>query len=389
MPYQVQIFDELQPLVSQDWLALFGRHPDPPELISLAGIAGLKGFTFKNIVVRFDGELVLSLPIFCGQYPVAMTLDSGWLKTLISSAEHVLPWLFRPRFIAIGFIEGEWGQVGVNRMMSQDVINTAWSLATNAFQKLASRMNAGATVLWNFTEATLADIPQNFASQYTLVPSQPYCTFDVRWSSLSQYLASLPKDMRRYLQRVQKRAGAVTIEHATTPGADIERIYELYLAQVARSDLAFGVQSKQYFAEICDKVPGAEYVLFKLEGELVAFEVVIERDDVLVSKYFAMEPEIGAQYWLYFVSWLHQVDYCIQKRIPEVYLGSASEGIKSKLGCATTPSFVLFKHRNPLLNAVLNHFRDELAYNSDSPDDKQSVSANAAESGHLVGCVKS
>lgn len=377
MFFDVQIFDELQPLLSEEWLALFGRQPDSPELIHLAGVAGLSGFTFKNIVVRCDGMPVLSLPIFCGEYPVALTLDSP-AKTIATVGARWFPQLLRPKFVAIGFLEGEWGQVGVNANASKDTIDTAWALAASAFEKLACDLKVAATALWNFTEATLTNVPNAFLKGYSQVQSQPYCALTVRYASLEGYLHSLPKNMRRYLQRVLKKSDAISIEHATTAGVYIDRMYELYLEQVARSDMSFGVQSKDYFAEVCTHVPGAEFVLFKLHGELVAFELVVEQPHLLVSKYFAMDAEVGAEYWLYFLSWLHQIEYCIQRKIPAVHLGTAAEGIKSKLGCQLTSSYVFFRHRNPICNAILNRYKNQLAYQPDSLPEREERNGEVA-----------
>jgi len=372
----VSIHDSLQPLTAAQWADLFSGHPDPPELIELVSNCGMEGFVFESMVIRKNETPVLLLPLFQTRYPVATSIDGSARERLIK-LEKWVPDLVKPPVLGVGFVEGEYGQIGINRSFDVGTLDQAWNLAFQTLDLIARKRKLQAIFLWNFSADTIAQLPDSLTNRFCDVVSQPYCEFQVGFDNLDGYLQTLDKDMRRYLTRVRKNGGAITIERTRDIGAVEQQIFDMYKMLLGRVDMSFGAHVFEYFATITDSVPGAHYALYKLHGRLIGFELLIDRDDMLVSKYFAMDPNDGPQYKLYFLSWLANLEYCLERRIPTYYLGSAAEGLKVKLGARMIPGVVLFKHRNPLLNLIFRKCKHLLEYDVEDSFGRSDQSSSA------------
>jgi hypothetical protein len=133
----------------------------------------------------------------------------------------------------------------------------------------------------------------------------------------------------------------------------LDRIYRLYLETVARSPMALGAHNRLFFEKICERVPGAEYTLYFVQEELAAFNLLVVKQEAMVDKYFCMDHELGRKYNLYVLSWLENVRYCVERKIPLYYTGQGAEKAKAHLGATFIPSFLFFKHRQPLIDRLL------------------------------------
>jgi hypothetical protein len=100
---------------------------------------------------------------------------------------------------------------------------------------------------------------------------------------------------------------------------------------------------------------GAEYTLYFyfVQGELAAFNLLVVKQDAMVDKYFCMDLEVGRKYNLYFLSWLENVRYCVEHKIPLYHAGPGAENTKAHLAATSIPSFILFKHRRPAVDRFL------------------------------------
>jgi hypothetical protein len=133
----------------------------------------------------------------------------------------------------------------------------------------------------------------------------------------------------------------------------LDRIYKLYLETVARGPMAFGVHNRLFLEKVCERVPGAEYTLYFVREELAAFNLLVVKQEAMVDKYFCMDHELGRKYNLYVLSWLENVRTCVEREIPLYYAGQGTEKTKAHLGATFIPSFILFKHRQPVIDRLL------------------------------------
>jgi hypothetical protein len=113
------------------------------------------------------------------------------------------------------------------------------------------------------------------------------------------------------------------------------------------------VHNRYFLEKICERVPGAEYTLYFVQEELAAFNLLVVRQEAMVDKYFCMDYDLGRKYNLYVLSWLENVRYCVEQNIPLYYAGQGAEKTKAHLGATFIPSFILFKHRQPVIERFL------------------------------------
>jgi hypothetical protein len=66
-----------------------------------------------------------------------------------------------------------------------------------------------------------------------------------------------------------------------------------------------------------------------------------------------MDYELGRKYNLYVLSWLENIRTCVERKIPLYYTGQGAEKTKAHLGATFIPSFLLFKHRQPVIDRFL------------------------------------
>jgi uncharacterized protein len=90
--------------------------------------------------------------------------------------------------------------------------------------------------------------------------------------------------------------------------------------------------------------------------------LLVQRGDALVDKYFAMDESLGREHNLYFVSWMENIRYCIEKKIAVYHAGPGAEATKARLGSEFLASITMFHHRNPIAHALLSRLRGLLAY---------------------------
>jgi hypothetical protein len=108
-----------------------------------------------------------------------------------------------------------------------------------------------------------------------------------------------------------------------------------------------------FFEKICERVPGAEYTLYFVQEELVAFNLLVVKQEAMVDKYFCMDYGLGRKYNIYVLSWLENVRTCVERKIPLYYAGQGAEKTKAHLGATLIPGFILFRHRRPLIDRFL------------------------------------
>jgi predicted N-acyltransferase len=185
---------------------------------------------------------------------------------------------------------------------------------------------------------------------------------------MEEFLARFSKASRKDLRRKMRASQEVKVIRSQNISPFLDRIYKLYLETVARGPVSFGVHKRLFFEKICERVPGSEYTLYFVQEELVAFNLLVVKQEAMVDKYFCMDYELGRKYNMYVLSWLENVRACVERKIPFYYAGQGAEKTKAHLGATLIPGFILFKHRQPVIdrflmakpavnNKILSHLR--------------------------------
>jgi len=349
-----------------EWRHLFPDLLDSLEMVRCIQDCGIAGFTFHSIVVRKAQRPILLLPLFETDYRLSALVQGG-AKRFVERIMRYAPQLNQLHLLGVGFVEGEWGQVGVDPQTDSATLDEAWDLALQTLEVLARKLQAHLTAFVNFTTQSGRMLPMEKLATFSQIASLPIAQTRVTYASVDEYIASLPKKMRSNVRRYLRKAHNVKILRTHHPGPWLDAVYQLYLETYRRSDVNFSMHSREFFKSVCQRVDGAQYTLYFIGEQLVAFGLHVVRPDGLIDKYFGMDAVLGRAYHLYFVSWVKDLEYCIENRIPLYHAGPTEEETKARLGAAFIPNSIFFKHRHPFGHWILSTLARHVAYRPAMP----------------------
>jgi uncharacterized protein len=318
--------------------------------LSLLQESGIDGFILRSIVVLKDDAPILLLPLFETRFDLS-TFVEGWSKKSLKVAGRLIPSLFQPRVLSVGLLTGEWSEIGLDPQIDQGTLDAACKMAFGALQKLATDLKSDIVAFYNFNH--YGKLPGEVFKKFNRVQCQSCARLPINFNSMEEFLARFSKAARKDLRRKMRASHEVRVIRSRTIAPFLDRIYKLYLETVARSPVSFGVHKRLFFEKICERVAGAEYTLYFVQEELFAFNLLVVKQEAMVDIYFCMDHELGRKYNMYVLSWIENVRTCVEQKIPLYYAGQGAEKTKAHLGATLIPSFILFKHRQPLIDRFL------------------------------------
>lgn len=192
---------------------------------------------------------------------------------------------------------------------------------------------------------------------YRPMASLPIAALPIDFPDLDAYFARLSytarKDMRRKLRVLPK----LRIEIREDVADVAARLMGFYAATRERADMAFEELTGAYFEGVPKAMPGrAFWVLYWEGGDLVGGNLLLADETTLVDRYILMDAARGRALNLYFVSWFTNVRLCLERGLAIYQPGQAAYENKLRLGCRLTRTAIWFRHRNPLVNGVMQLF---------------------------------
>jgi hypothetical protein len=329
---------------------LFPEPSSTAPLLSLLQESGIVGFNLRSIVVSKDDAPILLLPLFESRFDLS-TFAEGWIKRSLRAAVRLIPSIFHPRVLGVGLLVGEWSEIGIDPQIDAGTLEAAWKLALGALQTLAAELKSDIVAFYNFNHH--GKLPGEVFKKFNRVQCMPCARLPITFDSLEEYLSRLSRAARKDLRRKMRVSHEVRVIRSRNISPFLDRIYKLYLDTVERCPMALGVHNRLFLEKICERVPGAEYTLYFVQEELAAFNLLVVTHEAMMDKYFCMDYELGRKYHLYFLSWLENVRYCVEQKIPVYHAGQGAEKTKAHLGATLIPSLISFKHRQPVIDRFL------------------------------------
>jgi uncharacterized protein len=329
---------------------LFPEPSSTAPLLSLLQESGIDGFNLRSIVVSKDDAAILLLPLFESRFDLS-TFSEGWIKRSLRAAVRLIPSMFHPRVLGVGLLVGEWSEIGIDPQIDAGTREAAWKLALGALETLAAELKSDIVAFYNFNHH--GKLPGEVFKKFNQVQCLPCARLPITFNNLEEYLSRLSRTARKDLRRKMRVSHEVRVIRSRNISPVLDRVYKLYLDTVERCPMALGVHNRLFLEKICERVPGAEYTLYFVQEELAAFNLLVVTQEAMVDKYFCMDYEVGRRYNLYFLSWLENVRYCVEQKIPLYHAGQGAEKTKAHLGATFIPSVILFKHRQPVIDRFL------------------------------------
>lgn len=371
--FDVRVHDSVREIAQDAWDACFTDEAESWAYYAATEAALLPGFTWCYFAVRERGQVIAVAPAFITEYRLDTTIQ-GRVKQLLRPLLAVLRPALTLRLLCLGSPVADICHLGFSATLTFTARGEVAACLLRAFETYATSRGIGLLAAKDMVDDVLAGpVGAAFvAAGYARQPSLPNAVLDVRYSDLNGYLAALStatrRDIRRKLRvrhevQVERRYGRQALEL-------VPEILRLYDAQRARSNVdfeQFETLTPEYFRQVLLEHEGALVFVYRDRGgdqrSIAGFNFCYHSARVFVDKFIGLDQPRAGELNLYVLSWINNVEYCIEQRIATLQSGQTGYSMKRRLGSRLVPSSLLFRHRNRGLNVVLRAAGPLLAAN--------------------------
>lgn len=348
----VRVVESLAEVERAEWAALFPGEIEDYGYLTAIERSGLAGFRWRYVLAFECGELVAAAPAFLTDYPLETTL-TGAGRRVAAALDRLFPDLLTLRLACIGSPCTEKALIGIAPSVEPALRGALVNTLVTGFEAAARREGCSLIGLKDMVEGDRPGWGAR-ALGYRSIASLPIAHLDIDFPDLDRYCerlsASARKDMRRKLRALDR----VRIEVRTDVDDVMDRIMALYAETRGRADMSLEELTPAFFRGVLREMPGrALFVLYFDGDELLAANLLLQDGATLVDKYFCMEAARGRAFNLYFLSWFTNVRLCLEGGWTRYQAGQAAYDVKLRLGSRLTRTANYFRHRNPVLNALL------------------------------------
>ncbi len=194
---------------------------------------------------------------------------------------------------------------------------------------------------------------------FMLLQGMPLAWVAIDFQSIDEYLSRLSASRRKDIRRKLRARDGLEIRCLETgdawfDDAAVRHCHALYLNVHAQSQVDFDLLGDDFFKAILqDRNSGGRMFLYLEAGRLIGWNLCYQFEGKLVDKYVGfLYPQARARN-LYFVSWMHNLQYALDQGLSHYVAGWTDSRIKRYLGACTTPTWHAVRARNPLLRELL------------------------------------
>lgn len=215
------------------------------------------------------------------------------------------------------------------------------------------------------------------AAGFLLVEGQALAYVPIDFASIDEYLARLSKSRRHNLRRKLKSRAQMVITRIPTgeafaSDAQVDAYYALFEAVYAQSEIHFDKLTRSFFAVLLRDASNHGIVFEYRAADtnaLLGWNLCFEHEGRLIDKYIGLAYPQARDVNLYFVSWLVNLEYAIERGLSHYVAGWTDPEVKAQLGASFTFTLHAVFIRNPLLRALGKRFASH--FESDKQWSKQ------------------
>ncbi len=333
-------------IAREEWNSCFPHCLEDYDYCLAVERAVVPGFTFCYYTLTEGDTLLAAFPAFYTKYDLATTAD-GTIKKILTVLRAKL------NLACIGSFATETCLIAFHPDATPDQ-KRAWFAGLLAFFKRDARAHrTGLLAFKDVSDANKTIAHEILAAHgFTCVAGMPTAVSPVTFKTIDDYIATLSANARKDIRRKIKKNPGIEITHTRDIEPYLDDIYSMYLETKSRSDLQFEELTRDYFRNVAQSRNGI-CSLYILNGKLIACNVMLEGHSRLLDKFFCMRELEGQEHNLYFISWIANLQYCLDKAYTTYQSGQAGYETKLRLGSQLENNWMYFHHRNALVNALL------------------------------------
>ncbi len=349
--FTTKIVGTVTALDKADWDSVFPSIAEGYNFFQTIDQTLRQQFKTFYIAIYEQERPVCIAPCFIAEYPLETTIE-GPLKNFILKIRKIFPHLFNLHVLVCGSPACE-GRIGIK----SDDREAVTECLIDAMRGQAKKERIGIVAFKDFAREFSVIFPVLRRRGFHEIESYPAVELPIRFKSFEDYLSSLSratrKDLKRKFARVKGHA-AITLEVTNSLGEDLDYAYELYLSTLNKSEVRFEILSKEFFRDISRYMPQeTRYFLWKINGRLVAFNLCLVADGVLVDEYLGMDYTFAYDYHLYYVTFRDILTWSIANGITRYESGALSYDPKKRLDFTFVEQFIYVQHTKRFFNFLL------------------------------------
>ena len=208
------------------------------------------------------------------------------------------------------------------------------------------------------------------AQGFVLIEGQALAWVPIDFASDDEYLARLSSGRRKNIRRKLRSRADLDIEVVATgdsrfhDDSTLAAFQALFDNVYEQSDIHFDRLGAAFFrALLQDADSGGVVFVYRHAGAMIGWNLCYEHGGKLIDKYVGFAYPQAREHNLYFVSWMHNLDYARHRGLTHYVAGWTDPQVKSFLGARMTFTRHAVYARNPLLRALLRriggHFESD------------------------------
>jgi len=349
-----KVFDNINAIPRPEWDAVFGDIPESYQFYKALADSGLPEFVFYYLAFYRGDEIAGIAPLFSTDFNLDIAVE-GWPLKAIKAIRKAFPNFLVMKTLFCGSPFSEHGVIGARDDFRRDPRFTEYLAA--GINKLASALGAPLVLFKDFPEESVSLLDGLKPRGFTKVESFPSVRVELNFSSFEEYSRSLGGSTRKSLNKKLKQAysrGKIEVKSAGEVSGEIDRIVELYEGAYHNGSTKFERLNRKFFLQVSrDLKDETRFFLYYVDGRLAAINLCFVFKDLLIDKFIGFDYDISSHYHLYFVSWVHNIRWCIENSLRYYYPGQTDYQPKIRLGGKLVPLYAYLKHRNVVLNFLL------------------------------------
>jgi len=355
--YKYDVCSSIQDIPQEQWNLVWPYPPESYNFYLSQEKADLEGFQFSYLVIYCKERIILIAPLFKAAFNLGFALE-GVAQHLILSIQK-----FWPRFLMIqtlfcGSPVTIKGVIGID----PGYVDNPELLAVfdRAICDFAKKSRARMIEFKDFMDTDLQLLSPLRSMGYFMVDSYPTAFLEIDFSSMDEYFSRLSYQTRKDLRRKIKKTnalGGLDIKVVNNIDDCIDEVHQLYQNIYNKNALHFEHLTKDFFNNFCRYMPEeTRFFLYRVNNKLIGFNFCLIQKDALVDKYLGFDYTVSQQYELYYISFLKNVQWCLDNGKKNYLLSQGGYSTKSRLGAKLIPLRALVRYVNPLITFFISLF---------------------------------
>ena len=360
--------DSITAFAPEDWDRCFPGELETWGYYRATEEAGLEGFTFRYYGLEEDGKLLAAVPGFRMTYRLDTTVKPGRIKSLLERLTRWLPGVMILRMAALGSPVAECCHLGFAPEVPEARRPALLACLRAAFEQDAAEAGYSFLVIKDAPEAEPL-WRQEMAGAYGHMGSQPTAWLPIEGPDLDSYLKCLSKATRKNVRRKLKNRQDVRVEFRQDISDILPLVSGLYQQLLERSGLQFETLPPPWFALVSRHMgERAGYFLYWVGDELAGFNLVLQDGSRLLDKFVGFDDILGPRHNLYVLSWIVNVEHCLETGLSLYQSGQDEYATKRRLGCRFATNDIWFRHARPIPHLLLRLASRILRFDRHDPD---------------------